>query len=948
MKSNLSATRPAFRLAMRWTGAAAITMGALFAVHLVTAAPPAGTSIGNQASASYLDPNGNTQLATSNLVQTTVQQVGSFTLTSNGAKSAAAGATVYVPHTLTNTGNGPDKFTFSVAGPIASSGFSRIEVFADADGDGLPDSTTTLCSTTTAGTPCAVPLQTVPGANGTFKFVVAYSVPSTASSTTSWTNNAGVVTATVDVASTVPYSALSTTNTDTVTLTDLAAFSVTKVIGQPAVAAGTVAWPSSAGVPVPTSGPRGTQTMYTLNYKNNGGNAGTLFLSDTLPAGLTYEAHSAVWSSNPGASLTDDAGSETDSRIEFQADSATGVIYARIPNVGPNVSGTVSFVVNVKATTAATSGIASTSNTAKYSPVTCAAATIAASISAVCDTASTNTAAFTVTAVRRVVFGVADQTAGVPSITGDTVTAPSVVPGGSVRFAQVISNTGDASDSFNLSTTGVSTTGTAFPTGTTFAWFAADNVTPLLDTTGDGVVDTGPIAAGATRTVVLQATIPSSTLVGTGPYSVVARATSAADTTKFDAVQDAVTAVVGSAVDLTNSAAGTSIVGDQGHGPGTAVVLPVAVTTGAVASVPLYVRNNDTGSLSYTFRASQSPTFPGTLPVGYTVAYSAAQACTSATADYTMASVATGAQAVVYACVTVPSSAAAGTQVIYFQVASTTAAVSTGGVVTDAIHDALTITVSASLQYTVTPSNVGQAAAGGTVTYAHTLNNTGNQTCGAFNISAAPTAAGTTAGWTTAVYIDVNDNGVIDSGDTLVTSGTLLPLAPGLYRKLLVRVFAPGGAVAGSQEIVTLTTTDPTAGCVLSGGNPTDTTTIITGQVRVVKSQATDTGCLGTTTSFSGASFAVTPGQCIVYQIVATNEGTASVQNVSLNDAIPPNTNYAGATQPPVLTACATTGLTVGTAAYVGNATTVSCGSNANTLVPGGTVTLRFAVQVSP
>ena len=100
MNSLLSIKLPAFKLAARWTGAAAMTLGALFAATMVSAAPVQGTSIGNQASASYLDPDGITRSATSNAVQTTVTQVGSLTLTANGARNAAAGNTVYVPHTL--------------------------------------------------------------------------------------------------------------------------------------------------------------------------------------------------------------------------------------------------------------------------------------------------------------------------------------------------------------------------------------------------------------------------------------------------------------------------------------------------------------------------------------------------------------------------------------------------------------------------------------------------------------------------------------------------------------------------------------------------------------------------------------------------------------------------------------------------------------------------------
>ena len=70
-----------FRPNATWAGAAVLSLGFLFGSSSVLAAPPpANTVIGNQASATYSDSAGTTQLATSNLVQTTVQQVGSFTL----------------------------------------------------------------------------------------------------------------------------------------------------------------------------------------------------------------------------------------------------------------------------------------------------------------------------------------------------------------------------------------------------------------------------------------------------------------------------------------------------------------------------------------------------------------------------------------------------------------------------------------------------------------------------------------------------------------------------------------------------------------------------------------------------------------------------------------------------------------------------------------------------
>ena len=96
-------------LAVIWT--AGLTAGAL-------AAPPAGTPIGNQASASYLDASATPRTATSNLVTTIVQQVASFTLAADGARTAAPGGQAVFPHTLTNTGNGTDDYSLALTNQV--------------------------------------------------------------------------------------------------------------------------------------------------------------------------------------------------------------------------------------------------------------------------------------------------------------------------------------------------------------------------------------------------------------------------------------------------------------------------------------------------------------------------------------------------------------------------------------------------------------------------------------------------------------------------------------------------------------------------------------------------------------------------------------------------------------------------------------------------------------
>src|SRR3954454_15743401 len=111
MNNFLRASKPTSRRRLVACLAFAVAVSVAYAV-----APPANTSIGTQASATYTDASNTQRTATSNTVVTIVQQVASFTLTTDGqAKPAAPGGQVVFPHTLINTGNGPDTFTLNSA-----------------------------------------------------------------------------------------------------------------------------------------------------------------------------------------------------------------------------------------------------------------------------------------------------------------------------------------------------------------------------------------------------------------------------------------------------------------------------------------------------------------------------------------------------------------------------------------------------------------------------------------------------------------------------------------------------------------------------------------------------------------------------------------------------------------------------------------------------------------
>ena len=250
----------------------------------------------------------------------------------------------------------------------------------------------------------------------------------------------------------------------------------------------------SAASGAPGSGPY----TYTLSYTNTGNSTATsVALTDAIPTGMTYVAGSGRWSVTGATALSDTGGTSgtAPNTITSTYTAASNTFTATLAQVTAGQSGTVTFQVNVAAATAA--GVLN--NTATYTYNNGGGTTVSG---------STNTVPFTVR-----------QTAAL-TFTGQTVAGPAA-PGSAVSFTNTVTNTGNGTDTFNI-TVGTNT----FPAGTTFQLFKSDGVTPLTDTNGDGIPDTGPLAAGATYNVIVKATLPPNATNTGAPFTVQKTATS--------------------------------------------------------------------------------------------------------------------------------------------------------------------------------------------------------------------------------------------------------------------------------------------------------------------------------------------------------------------------------------------------------------------------------------
>jgi uncharacterized repeat protein (TIGR01451 family) len=838
---------------------------------VATAAPPAGTPIGNQASATYLDSSGTPRTATSNLVTTIVQQVASFTLTADGTRTSAPGGQVVFPHVLTNTGNGTDDFSLAPSN-LAGDDFdvTGLAVYADADGNGVPDNFTNLTSTGALA------------AGAAFRFVVVGNVPGTQV-------GGDQAQLRIDAAST--FDPLQTAfNTDVVNVTGNAVLSVTKGISAPSGAS-----------------PSGPYT-YTLTYTNSGNSAATsVLLTDVIPAGMTYVPGSGRWSTTGATVLTDasnaDAQGVSPNTVVYDFGvTAAGQVTATIAQIAPGANGTLTFQVDVDG------GLAPQviNNSATYS-YNDGAANV--------GPFTTNLAPFTVGQAASLTF------------TGQTIASAS--QGAVLVYTNTLTNTGNGTDTFDI-TVG----GSTFPAGTTFALYRSDGVTPLTDSNGNSIPDTGPLAAAASTSVILQVTLP--TAATGGPFQVVKTATSGADPLVTANATDALTTITANTVDVTNNSALPGTPPGAGAGPEASSVQTNSTNPGTTTRFTLYVNNTSGVADAYDLAASNDPSFAAiTLPAGWSAVFrDASNAVIAGTGP-----VAAGGNVLVYADVTVPAGYGAGIEDVYFRALSPTSGAS------DRIHNAVSVNAVRSL--TVVPNNSAQVSPGGSAVYSHLMVNTGNVVEGdGVGSFTALTLANDQAGWSSALYWDTNGSGVLDAGDAAISDLAVIGgLAPGASVRLFVQVFSPAGAPLGQVNVTTLTGatvnlgyTDPQPADAVA----TDQTTVINGQLQVVKRQALDADCDGTPeTAYDviNITTGAVPAACLRYEIVVTNVGSSNVTNVVVSDATPPNTTYSAAI--PAST-------TVGTISAPASGAAGTITATVGTLAPGQSATIVFGILIDP
>lgn len=891
-------------------GAMAVAIGG-FSASAFAAAPAANSLIGNTATATYTDASAINRTATSNTVQTVVQQVRAFDLVANETRYVAPGGQVTFPHTLTNTGNGSDTISLSATNNGAGDDFdlTGLVIYADADGNGVPDNAIPVTSVTLA-------------AGGVYKFVVVSNAPVTAL-------NLQEADVTVDASAAAGGGllAVTDTNTDTAIISTNAVVTVTK----------------SANI---LTGPAGTVVEYTLTYTNTGNATATsLEITDTLPISanpatigtMKYVAGSGVWSG--GGSLTDDNsadGAGITYEVTGTPQAGTEVVTATIASIAANSSGTLKFKVriddNLKGDGAGVADVADLNSIARAGVLPNTAGYEYNNGAANITGQNTNTVNFVVTPTASVV---ANNASGSTADGGanDLVSPnqPVVYQGSVVTFDNWIHNTGNSADTFNVTYANMGG-GSGFPAGTSFQLYQADGVNVLQDSNSDGVPDTGSLAVGGEYKVVLKATLPANVATGVVNFNVVKTATSVADPTKTNTVTDRLTSITASVADLSNNLTTGYAAGTLGGGTATTAGAPTGTTTpttnpdgawsiltanpGSTAVFPLLIENKvglaDNYNLAVGSTAGMAP-----LPAGWTAVFrqSSGGSCAAMGATITNTGTINAAgtlplgsdRTLVCAVISVPTNAAAtpdAPQNVYFKVTSPISNTE------DIKLDAVRVNTVRNLQ--MTTDRTGQVFPSGTVVYEHTLTNNGNVVEGDALDELLLTGTNSLAGFGTVLYIDTNNDGVLDPLDAIITGVTspgsnnfhtvtvgtagtgmgngLAGLSIGESVRIFAKVQAPAGATPGTTD--SLTVLAQAFGTINAIAAPsatnTDTTNVIGGQIRLDKEQALDAACDGNAdAAFTNANINALPGACIMYRIVATNEGVSPVTSVLINDTTP-------------------------------------------------------------
>ncbi len=889
----------------------------------VYAATAAGTIIKNLATVTYEDTNGNIYSAQSNEAIITVKQVYSAEVGSDTTKTAAAGQTVYIQHTLTNTGNGTDTYTLAALNDSLGDDINadNIKMYLDTNGNGLAD----------AGEQEITGSISVP-AGDSVEIVMAVAVPSSAApgATLGVTLTAATANGTVTDATDVLGGADTTqgTNNDLITVSQNAVLNYTK-----SATLNTIL----------------NQITYVLTVSNTGNVAATAVnIMDGLPVGTTLvsTSYAGLLTTNgdtlPATATLDETAANFDYDHNGTISGSVPGISAVDASIAPGQTISVTFVVDYDPVAFNNNSVPGSAgdivkNTARLTAdLDGPGPGVPGSGPGDFPPISSNPTQTTLPQI----YGVQSDDTNAGDALGtndggddDAGTANDIqyvdaAPAGStVLFDVVLTNTGTGPDTLELAINKGD-----FPPGTTFTFWNETGTAQLTNTNSGGGVDTGMLDSGESKTILVKAQLPAD---ATGTNLTATLTATSANDPSATPISDTTTLELGSigapGVDLHDTSIAPTGADDDLLALGALTGDPAYETTvGGTVVIPFHIDNNGGSSDSFQLSAGSTGdgTTVGSLPTGWTVKFYQADASgnpigSPLTSTALLAPGSTGAanptSNIYVAVVSIPSDPAlavadyAGTnafdangdldgdQPILIKITSANSGA------TDTMLDAIDVADLA--QVVLTPPGANQIQPGGSVDYTHVLDNTGNteETLELDANNGNPDWNNTVTVMTnngpktldqlvpgTDVIIGTGPDGTpvnVTFTDTDTDGNPEVTLPPGVSINLTPTVYAPSDAAPGNNDILTIIATN-------TGNGPSasieDVSTVILGQVRLTKTVAYDASCDGTPDGAFAATLTtnVAPDECAIWQIVAENQGDAAAKNVIITDAVPTFTTF--------------------------------------------------------
>ena len=877
----------------------------------------AGTEIRNLATVSYEDSAGNSFTAQSNEAIVTVAQVYSASINSTDTSVAASpGQPVDISYTLENTGNGPDTYDLSAIDGIVGGDdidADSIVIFADLNNNGQAD----------AGEPAITDLTLTAGEIASI--VVRAEVPSdalageelgvTLTAQAQEGTGSAVAASVSDLTANQGPDGLDGTVESLITVTGGAVVGATKNAVHNSAAA---------------------QIDYTITIQNNGNaDALNVVLQDAIPANTNFVAGSAVAS----GLITSNSDILPAFGVGVLDETADGIDYNNDGDTLDTLDGLTATDAVLPANATVT-----VSYTVSYDPALVSGGTVISNIAyitadvdgdGVADAPiSTNQVNDTIGNIALVTITDTAENTGGDSINdgqdddaaNDVQLVDQASAGERVIFRNLVANNGNADDILELSISN-----TSFPAGTVFTFWNEAITVQLGDSNGAFGVDAGLIPVGSSETITVIAQLPAS-INGPGNYDAVVTVTSANDTGITDTVTVRLGNIVESTIDIHNASGGVLGTDENPIGtPDYSAVSTIAADVNTSVNIPLFIDND--GNAGNAFQLAAGGVFDSAtsavnnLPSGWNVEFFLSDSNGNPTGAPVTATPVIAGQSTdfeIIAVVSIPDQTLAvgnysvdndadgvvetvdgnndgdGDYLLFFQVTSNSTGASD---VTTAAVDVNPV-IAASLS----PNGSAQIAPGGTELYQNTLANNGNDAA-TYEID----SSNSQASWSSTLSVDTDGDGAADTELANITAGTIQVQQPngsvvavevaisasgqpiftldaGELLPIDATVFAPANAVDSEVDVLTINATNVDTGDVVTAQNQTQ---VVSGQVNIIKTVAIDNNCDGAPdTAFVSNPGTVEPGQCLVWQIVAQNQGAANAFNVQVRDAAPAFTTY--------------------------------------------------------